>query len=120
LGGQHPDLPGRAPDDAAKRQVPGVLDWGCGACPNVGGDVAGRRILDAGCGSGPISTALRDRGASMTGFDSSAGMLALAQERLGPDADLHLADLGAALPFPDDAFDDVIAALVLHYLQDWT
>ncbi len=56
----------------------------------------------------------------MTGFDSSAGMLELARRRLGPDADLHLADLASALPFPDGAFDDVIAALVLHYLEDWT
>lgn len=28
----------------------------------LAGDVAGRRILDAGCGSGPLSAALRDRG----------------------------------------------------------
>ena len=82
--------------------------------------MAGRRILDAGCGSGPIAAALRDRGATVTGFDSSAGMLELARRRLGPDADLHLADLAEPLPFPDGAFDDVIAALVLHCLQDWT
>ena len=91
---------------------PAVLD--------LAGDVAGRRILDAGCGSGPLSAALRDRGATMTGFDSSAKMLQLARRRLGPAADLHLADLGSPLPFPDAAFDDVIACLVLHYLQDWT
>jgi ubiquinone/menaquinone biosynthesis C-methylase UbiE len=86
----------------------------------LAGDVAGRRILDAGCGSGPLFTALRDRGAVVTGFDSSAGMLALARRRLGEDADLQLADLGRPLPFPDAAFDDVIASLVLHYLEDWT
>ena len=86
----------------------------------LAGDVAGRRILDAGCGSGPLFAALRDRGAIVTGFDSSAKMLQLARRRLGPAADLHLADLGSPLPFPDAAFDDVIACLVLHYLQDWT
>lgn len=85
----------------------------------LAGDVAGRRILDAGCGSGPLSAALRDRGAIVTGLDSSAGMLELARRRLGDDADLHLADLGRPLPFPDGAFDDVIASLVLHYLEDW-
>src|ERR1700722_15929573 len=88
---------------------PAVLD--------LAGDVAGRRILDAGCGSGPLSAALRDRGATVTGFDSSAKMLELARRRLGPGADLHLADLASPLPFPDGAFDDVIAALVLHYLE---
>jgi SAM-dependent methyltransferase len=86
----------------------------------LAGDVAGRRILDAGCGSGPLLAALRDRGAVVTGFDKSAGMLELARRRLGDDADLYLADLGSPLPFPDGAFDDVVASLVLHYLQDWT
>jgi SAM-dependent methyltransferase len=91
---------------------PAILD--------LAGDVDGRRILDAGCGSGPLSAALRDRGAAVAGFDSSAGMLELARKRLGPDTDLRVADLGSPLPYPDGAFDDVIAALVLHYLEDWT
>jgi len=91
---------------------PAILD--------LAGDVARRRILDAGCGSGPISAALRDRGAIVAGFDSSAGMLELARKRLGPGTDLRLADLSSPLPYPDGAFDDVIAALVLHYLEDWT
>jgi SAM-dependent methyltransferase len=86
----------------------------------LAGDVAGRRILDAGCGAGPLFAALRDRGAVVTGFDKSTGMLELARRRLGDGADLHVADLGSPLPFPDGAFDDVIASLVLHYLEDWT
>ena len=85
----------------------------------LAGDVAGRRILDAGCGSGPLFAALRDRGAVVTGFDKSAGMLELARRRLGNGADLQVADLGSPLPFSDGAFDDVIASLVLHYLEDW-
>jgi ubiquinone/menaquinone biosynthesis C-methylase UbiE len=85
----------------------------------LAGDVAGRRILDAGCGSGALLAALRDRGAIMTGFDSSAGMLDQARRRLGDDADLQVAALGSPLPFPDDTFDDVTASLVLHYLEDW-
>ena len=91
---------------------PAILD--------LAGDVAGRRILDAGCGAGPLAAALRDRGATVTGFDSSIRMLELARQRLGADADLHLADVGSPLPFTDAAFDDVIASLVLHYLEDWT
>ncbi|MFE4999019.1 class I SAM-dependent DNA methyltransferase [Streptomyces mirabilis] len=85
----------------------------------LAGDVAGRRILDAGCGSGPLSAALRDRGAVVTGIDASAGMLALARRRLGDDVALHVVDLRDRLPFDDDAFDDVVASLVLHYLEDW-
>lgn len=86
---------------------------------DLAGDVSGRRILDAGCGSGPLSAALRDRGAVVTGIDASAGMLALARWRLGDDVALHEVDLNDRLPFDDDAFDDVVASLVLHYLQDW-
>jgi SAM-dependent methyltransferase len=85
----------------------------------LAGDVAGRRILDAGCGSGSLLAALRDRGAIVTGMDKSAGMLELARRRLGDDADLRVAELGRPLPFPDDTFEDVTASLVLHYLEDW-
>jgi SAM-dependent methyltransferase len=85
----------------------------------LAGDVAGRRILDAGCGSGPLFAALRDRGAIVTGFDSSTGMLEQARRRLGDGADLRVAELGHPLPYPDGAFDDVVASLVLHYLEDW-
>ncbi|MET8169050.1 class I SAM-dependent methyltransferase [Streptomyces sp. NPDC005329] len=85
----------------------------------LAGDVAGRWILDAGCGSGPLFAALRDRGAIVSGFDASAGMLELARRRLGDGADLRVADLGGPLPYSDDTFDDVVASLVLHYLEDW-
>jgi len=90
---------------------PAILD--------LAGDVAGRRILDAGCGSGPVMAALRDRGGVVTGFDKSTGMLEQARRRLGGDADLLMADLSSPLPFADGTFDDVIASLVLHYLEDW-
>ncbi|MBP2327196.1 SAM-dependent methyltransferase [Kibdelosporangium banguiense] len=91
---------------------PAILD--------LAGDVAGRQILDAGCGSGPLFEALRDRGATVTGFDSSTKMVELARQRLGADAALQVADIGSPLPFSDGVFDDVIACLVLHYLEDWT
>lgn len=84
------------------------------------GDVAGRRVLDAGCGSGPIYADLRAAGASVTGIDSSAAMLEQATLRLGADADLAVADLGEPLPFDDDTFDDVVASQALHYLEDWS
>ena len=56
----------------------------------------------------------------MTGIDASAGMLEQARRRLGAAADLQLADLAGPLPFPDGWFDDVVASLVLHYLEDWS
>jgi ubiquinone/menaquinone biosynthesis C-methylase UbiE len=69
---------------------------------DLAGNVAGHRILDAGCGSGPLFAALRERGAVVTGLDKSAALLELARQRLGADADLRAADLGEPLPFPDD------------------
>lgn len=86
----------------------------------LAGEVADRRILDAGCGSGPTMAALRDAGAAVSGFDVSAAMIAFARERLGPDADLRVADLAEPLPYADAEFDDVVASLVLHYLEDWS
>src|SRR5688572_12464962 len=86
----------------------------------LAGDVDGHRVLDVGCGSGPLSAALRAKGAIMTGFDGSPAMIKLARQRLGADADLHVADLSQPLPFTDGAFDDVVLSLVLHYLRDWT
>ncbi|NHA70086.1 class I SAM-dependent methyltransferase [Phycicoccus flavus] len=84
------------------------------------GEVAGRAIVDAGCGSGPLLSDLTDRGASVAGFDSSRAMIDLARERLGSEADLRVADLTQTLPYDDAAFDDALAVLVLHYLQDWS
>lgn len=87
---------------------------------NLAGEVEGLRILDAGCGSGPLTSALRDRGADVSAFDLSPGMVALARERLGDDADLQVADLSERLPYDDDSFDIVVCSLTMHYLEDWT
>lgn len=84
------------------------------------GDVADRRVLDAGCGSGPLVADLKERGAKVAGFDASPAMIRLARERLGEDADLKVADLSEPLPYDDETFDDALAVLVLHYLEDWS
>jgi ubiquinone/menaquinone biosynthesis C-methylase UbiE len=85
----------------------------------LAGDVTSLRVLDAGCGSGPLMDDLRAKGAVVSGFDLSAAMIDLAQERLGAEADLRVADLGAPLPYTDDEFDVVVASLALHYVEDW-
>lgn len=85
----------------------------------LAGDVSGRRILDLGCGSGPLSAALRENGADVSGFDASSAILDEARRRLGADTDLRVGDLADPLPYADREFDDVIASLVLHYLRDW-
>jgi len=88
--------------------------------------VRGKRILDAGCGSGWYAERLLELGAQVTGIDASPLMLAHARERLaaratgGPPPRLLHADLAAPLPFDDGSFDGVVSPLVLHYLRDWT
>lgn len=86
---------------------------------SLAGEVRGRRVLDAGCGSGPLAAELLRRGAVVTGLDASPAMVELARRRLGDDVPLHVGDLAEPLPFADDSFDDVVASLVLHYLEDW-
>ncbi len=66
----------------------------------LAGDVAGLQVLDAGCGSGPLMDALRVKGAVVSGFDLSPAMVELARQRLGEDADLRVADLGAPPAIP--------------------
>lgn len=83
------------------------------------GDVTGHRILDAGCGSGPTSVALTERGADVSGFDLSPAMIEIARRTL-PGTDLRVHDLAEPLPWKDATFDTVVASLVLHYLQDWS
>jgi ubiquinone/menaquinone biosynthesis C-methylase UbiE len=83
------------------------------------GDVSGCRVLDAGCGAGAHAAALIERGATVEGLDLSAGLLAIARRRLGPDVSLRQADLSQPLPCADNRFDAVLASLVLHYLEDW-
>lgn len=80
--------------------------------------LAGRRVLDAGCGTGRTSARLAAGGAEVVGFDVSPEMLRRARERV-PGASFLAADLAEPLPFDDDAFDLVVASLVIHYLQDW-
>jgi SAM-dependent methyltransferase len=81
--------------------------------------VAGLRVLDAGCGAGALSEALVERGAEVTGIDSSRALLDLARRRLGERAAFQAGDLAEPLPFADGSFDLVVASLVMHYLRDW-
>lgn len=71
------------------------------------GDVAGRRVLEVGCGSAPCARWLRTAGADVVAFDLSAGMLARAAElnrTTGIAVPLVQADIGA-LPLASETFD---------------
>jgi SAM-dependent methyltransferase len=75
------------------------------------GDVAGRRVLDAGCGPGVYAEELLARGAEVTGLDASERMIELARERLRGRAEVRRANLEEPLPWlANDSFDLVVRA----------
>jgi len=53
----------------------------------------GRRAVDLACGTGRSSAPLLDLGFSLTAVDGSPAMAQRAEDRLGPGADVHVADL---------------------------
>jgi SAM-dependent methyltransferase len=77
-----------------------------------------RRVLDVGCGPGALTGELARRlGASaVTAVDPSAGFVEAARER-NPEVDVRRAE-AEQLPFDDDAFDAVLAQLVVHFMAD--
>ena len=71
------------------------------------GPVAGRRVLEVGCGAGQCARWLAARGAQVVGFDLSGAQLAHAAamgQRSGLPVPLVRAD-AQALPFADASFD---------------
>jgi len=83
-------------------------------------DVAGERVLDAGCGTGVYTEWLLDQGADVVGIDASEAMLAHARERVGDRAAFYRADLGKPLDVLEtDACDGVVSPLALGYVADW-
>jgi SAM-dependent methyltransferase len=87
-----------------------------GAALDAARVTAGTRLLDAGCGAGLLALLASLRGAQVTAFDASPGLLAIARQRL-PAADVQQGDL-QVLPFADASFDAVTAVNSLFYAED--
>jgi SAM-dependent methyltransferase len=84
------------------------------------GEVSGKRVLEVGCGTGPVTEWLVEHGATVVACDVSAAMVEIARSRVGDRAELHHHDLTEPLTFLEDASVDlVVASLVFHYLRDW-
>ena len=71
-------------------------------------------LLDVGCGTGTTDRFFMPRVRSLYGVDISEEMLDKARAAV-PDATYSWYD-GEKLPFPDEAFDVVIAICVLHHV----
>jgi SAM-dependent methyltransferase len=78
--------------------------------------VAGRRVLDVGCGTGTLTAALAERGARAWGVDTSEEMLRQARTRRGSGASFRRA-AAEELPFKGAWFDRVFFRLVVHNLD---
>ncbi len=80
------------------------------------GDVRGRRILDAGCGSGELAVECAGEGAIVTAIDVSPRMIQEVRERAeraGVDVEAIVADLEDLRPIPDGRFDAVVCSVAI-------
>jgi malonyl-CoA O-methyltransferase len=84
----------------------------------TGKGVAGKDVVEFGCGTGRNLAVLKRHGAAtLTGCDLSEGMLAKARER---DATLRLLqhDMTLRLPLPDRSADLALFSLSLEHVRD--
>jgi SAM-dependent methyltransferase len=81
------------------------------------GDVAGRRVLDAGCGTGYLSRQLAARGAVVTGVDVSTRMIALARAD-SPTLDLRVDSCTTLATIADGTVDAIVANYVVMDVPD--
>ena len=88
-----------------------LLDW-------LPPDLGGRRLLDAGCGTGALALAAAGRGAEVLAIDLSATLVGLARERSGATAAAGRVDFRVG-DMQDPAlgtFDHVVAMdSLIHY-----
>lgn len=86
------------------------VDWFDGFLERHLGDVAGKRVLDLGCGHGWFTAMLHERGADVVGVDGSERLLEVARQRY-PDVEFEQSDLTEGF---EGTFDIVVALMVLR------
>jgi SAM-dependent methyltransferase len=80
------------------------------------GDLAGRTVVDAGCGGGRAVAELADRGARAVGVDRDPEMIAVARDRW-PAGEFHVGDV-CELPLEAASVSGYRADKVLHTVPD--
>jgi ubiquinone/menaquinone biosynthesis C-methylase UbiE len=81
------------------------------------GDLAGRTVLDLGCGTGRFAAALSERhGCTVIGVDPSPAMLAVARQRVGPVT--WLDGRAESIPLGDAAVQRAFLQTVVHLIED--
>jgi SAM-dependent methyltransferase len=79
------------------------------------GPLAGRTVVEVGCGTGRLAALLADRGAVVVGVDADPAMLAVAATRA--PRRLLCADAGR-LPLSDAGVDAAVAVATLEFTAD--
>ena len=77
-------------------------------------------VLDAGCGTGQVSSALAGMGYEIRGADVSEAMVAIAREKCHPEwrARYFVADV-RAIPVADASFDAVVVSKLFQHVHGW-
>jgi ubiquinone/menaquinone biosynthesis C-methylase UbiE len=79
--------------------------------------LAGRRVLDIGCGAGNVASMLARRyDAHVVGIDSSRAMVAEARRRLPPGSSVQVAR-AEQLPFESGSFDAAVASMSVQHFD---
>jgi SAM-dependent methyltransferase len=79
---------------------------------------SGHRVLDVGCGTGIMTAACADLGATVVGLDPAAPYLEFARcHAVRPNASFELGD-AHRIGYPDGTFDAAVSTLVLDVIPD--
>lgn len=117
-GGDYDDYASQVAANVAWREQAGADGDPFGLLPpllELLGDIAGRRVLDAGCGEGYLARVLAARGARVTGIDLSPRLIELARAKdTSGLIDYQVADLSQPRPQLAASFDAVASYLVLN------
>ncbi|HXH23242.1 MAG TPA: class I SAM-dependent methyltransferase [Dehalococcoidia bacterium] len=84
----------------------------------LSGDVAGKRVLDLGCGEGRFCRMLAARGAATVGLDLIREMVATARQR-SPSGQAYVQASAEKLPFRDATFDLFVSYITLVDIPDY-